>query len=368
MAIWLAGQRKSSPAVGAAIDASSRIQTLLFTLGPLLIPPLYSYYKSIRLQTQTSTLSIRPVPTYIGYALNILFLASASAVIFTLPYFSPENIFTLTSSRLHTPTDVLFTRLTTLRPQNQLTDADNALRTRLTSLDGRCLYFTYGPSIMADCPFCNSDDPSSFLYYALPSILSPHILNLVVLGLATSTAISGKEGGRWRTMSTLIASVVAMVDCYMFHVYEWKANSRATSADELVFFYWRMRITRGLVIALIDAGLAGLLWASSTNRLFVVPVSSAERLETATRIMETTRGKLGAVGMIRNVTVRDQNLRNKAETYWKREGEIMGEVMDEKEVVEGIRSALGSGRMSVSVIEDEAKRYADTVIGNPALT
>ncbi|MCJ1476634.1 hypothetical protein MMC13_005302 [Lambiella insularis] len=346
----------------------STIQALLFTLGPLIIPRLYSYYKAIRTQVQTSTLPIRPTPAHVRYALNILFVASVLAATSTLPYFSPENIFALTSSRLHTPTDVLFTRIAGLRPQNQLTDFDNALRSRLTSLDGRCLYFTYGPSTLAHCPFCNSDDPGSFLYYALPSIISPHIVNLIVLGLATSTAISGVEGSRWRTMSALVGSVIAMVDGYMFHIYEWKANSRATSADELVFFYWRMRIARGLAIALLDAGFAGLMWASSTNRLFVVPVSSAERLETVTRVMESTRGKLGALGMVRNVTVRDETLRRKAEAYWKREGEFMGEVMDEKEVVEGIRSALGSGRMSVSMIEEEARKYAESVIGNPEIS
>lgn len=126
-----------------------------------------------------------------------------------------------------------------------------------------------------------------------------------------------------------------------------------------------MRTARGLGIALIDAGLAGLLWASSTNRLFVVPVSSAERLEDVTRVMEATRGKLGAVGIVRNVTVRDESLRKRGEAYWRREGEIMGEVMDEKEVVDGLRGALESGRVNVTAIEEEARKYAEDIIGGP---
>ncbi|MCJ1283563.1 hypothetical protein MMC26_002894 [Xylographa opegraphella] len=341
------------------------ISSLLLTLGPLFVPRLYSYYKTSRVQAQTSNVPVRPVPRHVQYAINILLLAAALAIVATFPQFQPENLFTLTSSRLHTPIDVLFTRLTALRPEKQLTDFDNELRSRLAALDARCLYFAYGPAALAECPFCKSDDPATFFYYSLPARLFLHLLNLFALGLATSTALSGKEGGRWRTMAALVGSCLAIADCYMVGAYDWKGNSRATRAEDLDFFYWRMRTIRGLAIAALDAGLAGLIWASSTNRLFVVPLSSAERLESITKVMEATRGKLGAVGMIRNVTVRDENLRKKAEIYWKREGEIMGEVMDEKEVVEGIRGALESGRMNVTTIEEEAKRYAESIFVAP---
>jgi len=168
-------------------------------------------------------------------------------------------------------------------------------------------------------------------------------------------------------LATLVGCVVAVLDVYMFQSYEWKANSLATRASELQFFYWQMRTARGLAIALVDAGLAGLLWASSTNRIFVHAASSAERLEAVTRILETTRGKLGAVGIVRNVTARDEALRKKGEQYWKREVDIMGEVMDEKEVVDGIRGALQSGRVHVGAIEEEARKYAESVIGEPEM-
>ncbi|MCJ1294923.1 hypothetical protein MMC34_006483 [Xylographa carneopallida] len=341
------------------------ISSLFLTLGPFLIPRLYSYYKTSRIQAQTSNVPVRPVPRRAQYGINILLVAAALAVIATFPQFQPENIFTMTSSRLHTPIDVLFTRLTALRPEKQLTEFDNALRSHIASLDARYLYFTYGPAALAECPFCKSDEPATFFYYTLPARVFPHLLNLFALGLATSTAITGKTGGRWRTMAALLGSCLAIADCYMVGAYDWKGNSRATRAEDLDFFYWRMRTIRGLAIAALDVGLAGLLWASSTNRLFVIPVSSAERLEAATKIMEATRAKLGAVGIIRNVTVRDENLRKKAETYWKREGDIMGEVMDEKEVVEGIRGALESGRMNVTVVEEEAKRYAESIFVTP---
>ena len=290
-------------------------------------------------------------------------MSSALALISTLPYFAPENIFTQTGSRIQTPTDVLFTRLANSRPDKALTATDDTLRRRLASLDGRCLYLAYGPSTSADCTFCNSDDPQSYLYYALPSIIIPYILNFCALGLATSSTIAGKEGSRWRTPAVIAGAVATLAECYFFGSYKWEANARVPRAEDLDHFFWRMRIFRGLIIALIDAGLAGLLWSSSTNRIFAVPPSPAERLEDITRILETTRGKLGAIGIVRNVMARDERMRRKGEAYWKREGEVMSEVMDEREVVDGMRSALASGRINVATIEEEAAKYADGIVG-----
>ena len=339
------------------------IRSLLITFAPFIIPRLISYYRSIKAQSQNSPVPIRPTPIQVRYAINILFVAATLALISTLPTFSPDNVFSLTSSRLQTPSEVLFNRLASVRAGKTLTDLDGALKNRLASLDGRCLYLTYGPYTTAECLFCNSDDPDSFLYYAMPSIFFPYVLNLFAVGLATSSAVCGKEGGRWRTLGTLAGSVIAVADVYLFYVHDWKANARVLYAEELVPFYWRMRVFRGIVIALVDAGLAGLLWGSSTNRIFVVPVSSAERLENVTRTLESTRGKLGAVGIVRNVTVRSDGLKKKAEAYWQKEREFMGEVMDEREVVESVKSALGSGRVSVQRIEEEARRYAESIIG-----
>ena len=115
---------------------------------------------------------------------------------------------------------------------------------------------------------------------------------------------------------------------------------------------------RGILVALADVLVAGLLWLSSTNRMFVIPPSPAERMETAMRVLENARAKLHAVGIMRNVVVRDEGLRRKAEAYWRREGQVMGEVMDEREVVDGVRNALSS-RIQVAKVEEEARKYAE---------
>lgn len=298
-----------------------------------------------------------PKPVY--KSLNILFISALLALISTLPYFAPENIFTITQSRLQTPNDVLFTRLALAR-DGDLTDDDSTLRPKIASLDSRLLYFTYGPDVLTHCPFCVSDEPMTYFYYALPSIVIPHILHTFALGLATSSAVAGNYGNRWRNLAAVVGLGLAASELWLFGSYDWKANARKLRAEEYVHWYWRMRIFRGVEIAIADSIFAGLLWLSSTNRMFVIPPSPAERTETAMKMLEQAKGKLNAVGIMRNVVSRDEGLRRKSEAYWRNEGQVMGEVMDEREVVESVRNALNA-RIQVVPIEEGARKYAEGI-------
>lgn len=345
-----------------------RLKTLLFTLGPtlgpLLIPRLLSWYRVEKTKTITAAQPIRPVPRQVVTALNILFISAVIALLSTVPYFAPENIFTVTSSRLQTPNDVLFTRLALNRSGNTLTAADEILKPKLASMDSRLLYYTYGHNVLTNCPFCLSDEPSSYLYYALPSLLLPHLIHISSLGLSTSSAIADRLGNRWRVFAASLGLALPVVECYLIATYDWKANARRPRPEDYVDFFSRMRVYRGISIALADIMMAALLWLSSTNRMFVIPISGPERMETAMRILEGARGKLNAVGVLRNVGVRDEGLRRKTEMYWKREGAIMGEVMDDRDVVDGVRAALGS-RIQVQRVEEEARQYAEGMTSWP---
>ncbi|KAI4242816.1 MAG: hypothetical protein LQ352_007168 [Teloschistes flavicans] len=338
------------------------LKTILFTLGPLALPRLVGYYRAYKAKAQSRPVPIRPLPSHIYPAFNILFVACLFALISTLPTFAPENIFLSTSSRLQTPNDVLFNRLAHIRPEARLTELDETLKPRIASLDARCLYLYYGPSILAHCPFCVSDEPLSYFWYALPMILLPHILHLFALGAATSSGIAGREGNRWRTSAVMIGIGLAISECYLTGFGDWKANARVTRAEDLNHFHWNMRIWRGIGIGIADAALAGFLWASSTNRMFVVPPTAAERMEASLKILENARGRLGALGMVRNVVVRDDILRRQGDTYWRQEGQVLSEAMDEREVVEGVRNALGSGRISITKLEEDARRFADGIM------
>lgn len=165
----------------------------------------------------------------------------------------------------------------------------------------------------------------------------------------------------------MCAVAIAAADCYLIASYDWKANARAARSEDLDYFHWRMRTLRGITICIADAALAALLWAASTNRIFVIPLSGGERMETAMKLLENARTKLGAVGIIRNVFVRDEGLRRRGEVYWRQEGQVMGEVMDEREVVEGVRNAL-SERISMAKVEEDAKNYAEGIVASPHRT
>lgn len=342
------------------------LKTILFTVGPLLVPRLITWYRTQKVISTSAPVAKQPVPPPVYSSLNILFVSAVIALISTLPYFAPENIFTTTSSRLQTPNDVLFTRLAIARG-GALTGSDNVLRPKIASLDSRLLYFTYGPDVVINCPFCTSDDPMTYLYYALPSIILPHLLHTFALGLATSSLIAGKYTNRWRSTAAVTGMGLIVSECYLYGSYDWKLNARAHRPEEYVHFFWRLRVYRGTVIALVDAIFAGLLWLSSTNRMFVVPPSAAERMETAMRTLENARGKLNAIGIVRNAAVRDESLRKRTEVYWRREGQFMGDVMDEREVVESVRNAL-SERVQVAKVEDEARKYAEGVISFEEVT
>lgn len=323
------------------------------------MPKLITWYRTQRVKTVTVPVSIQPVPRPVYSSLNILFISAVLAIISSLPYFAPENIFNTTSSRLQTPNDVLFTRLAAARGGPKLLENDSILRPKIASLDARLLYLTYGPDVLIHCPFCMSDEPLTYLYYALPSIFFPHLLHTFALGLATSSAVAGTYGKKWRSGAATLGIGLALVECYLYGSFDWKANARAVRTEQYIHFFWRMRVIRGMVIAIVDVALAGLLWLSSTNRMFVVPPSAAERMESAMRMLENSRGKMHALGIVRNAIVRDEGLRGKAEAYWRKERQVMGEVMDEREVVEGVRSALS--RIQVAMVEEEARKYADGI-------
>lgn len=158
----------------------------------------------------------------------------------------------------------------------------------------------------------------------------------------------------------MLGAAFALVDCYLVGAHNSKANARVLRPEDLDLFHWRMRTLRGIAICVADAMLALVLWAASTNRIFAVPPNTAERMEAAMKLLENMRGRLGAVGIVRNVVARHEGLRQRGDAYWTREGRVMEEVMADREVVDGMRNALGE-RISVSKVEEEARKYADAI-------
>jgi hypothetical protein len=324
---------------------------------PLLIPKAIALYRSLNAPPPPGAPPVRPAPAEISYALGALF--SVAVVLFarTLPLWSPENVFVATQSRLKAPVDVVFRRLATLRPDGLLTPRDEALRAHLAGMDSRLLYLQYGPSVLADCPFCDPEDPKSFFYYALPGLLVPHVANLLVLALVTSPLVAGRGAVRWRQPATLAAVALCLIDVFAVNSYNPVANARANRLGDLDNFFWNARVYRLTALAALDGVVGWAIWLAATNRAFVQPPDPAQRVDAAARTLATARSRLNAVGVVKNTTLRDETLRARGTAYWAHEARLTSDVMEDKEVVDSIRDALGS-RINTDALARDAERYS----------
>ncbi len=342
----------------------SSVKSVVIFFGPMLLPKAISYYKSHKNGAARQGRPIRPLPLKVSRALGILFVVAIIALIATFSTFAPENIFAKTQSRVQIPVDVLFTRLNVLRPHG-LTAFDNQLRHKLRSLESKLLYLKFGPDALANCLFCAPDDHKSYVYYSLPAMLTPHLFNAAVLALVTSGLFVGPEGAVWRRFATLGAVILASFDLYFLSQSDYQQNAKKARLEDLDMFFWRSRMWRYIAITVLDATVGWMMYLSSTNRAFVVPHSPAERLAATGKQMDSLRSKMSAMGIVKNTVSRDQALRARTDAYWVHEGKLMGEMLEDKEVMESINNAVES-RVKLDKISDDAEDYAKNVIGGIA--
>ncbi|PNY29629.1 Uncharacterized protein TCAP_00454 [Tolypocladium capitatum] len=337
------------------------IRSLLLFFGPILLPKAVSYYRSVRSASRSGGLAPQPVPAAARPALALLFFLAAAGLLKTLPPLAPENLFAATQSRLQIPVDVLFNRVAALRPAGALTRADEVLRAKFVNLESRLLYLQFGPHVLADCPFCSVDEPKSYFYYALPAILWPHLANLIAVTVVTSPSWTNTYGSQWRTLATIAGFVLAGLEVYLVSSYGYQANARALRLPDVDFFYWSVRNYRLVALAALDGLLGWVLYLSSTNRAFAQPPSPAERVELVSRGLMSIKSRMNAVGIVKNTALRDEDLRARSQAYWAHEVRLMREVMEEREVIEGVNDAL-SNRIDIQTISRDAGAYSRSVL------
>ena len=334
------------------------LHTLLIVFGPFLIPRVFDWLDVARATNRS--VPVRPIPPKVRYALHLLFLSAVVCLVASFSRFAPENVFLKTQSHIRTETGVLFARLRHLRP---LTDEDEALRTKFSySARNKLLYLTYGPDTLLNCIWCaanDGNDQQNYFLYSLPKIVTPHILNLAVLGLATSSLV-GTEGSRFRTHATIAGILLLVVEAWYMGTYDITVNKRAIFAQDLDSAFWRVRFLRYITFASVDMMLAFVLWATSTNRWLAKPISIAERLETTTRQAEETLNKMRALGLLTNSVNRDAALRGVREEYWRTEGQVMAETIQDEGVTEQMNAAIG--RMDFSALQGRVGEVADGIL------
>lgn len=334
------------------------VHSLLILFGPFLLPRLADWFNTARATSRS--VPIRPTPPRVQNALNVLFVAAIVCLALSLSRFAPENIFLATQSHIRTETSVLFARLRHLRP---LSEDDQVLRSKF-EVNGRnkLYYLAYGPETLLNCAWCvtaNGNDNSNYYIYTLPKIIMPHIVQLAVLGLATSSLV-GTEGSRFRTHATMLGLATLIGEMWYMGTYDITANKRAKFLQDIDSVYWRIRFLRYIMFAVQDIGMAFVLWATSTNRWLAKPISIAERLEMATRVSEETLNRMRGLGLIINSVNRDPALRGVKEDYWRTEGQVMSETIQEEAVLEQINTAIS--KMDFNGLEGRVGEVADGIL------
>jgi hypothetical protein len=218
----------------------------------------------------------------------------------------------------------------------------------------------------------------SYALYALPGLLATHVFHFFVLGAATSEGIAGFEVKRWRTWALIGAAVLAVADLYASLGLEVKVDGQRPP----VGMYWLLRSVRPLLLCLYDAAMAGIIWASLTNRLIifggkvdeeVVKRRNQEALARATLQLQTAQTKLRAANVLANSVVRDQRLRGVEAEYWQQIREVEGReglangmegVWEDEEMQRAMANAYGQGNIDVSRMRSEAEGFVRAVTGH----
>lgn len=337
----------------------SNVHTLLIVFGPFIFPRIFNLFNTSRAASRS--LPVRPVPSKVQRALNLLFVSVIAWIALSLPSFAEENIFRATQSRWQAEPNVLFNRLALLRP---LTPSDERLKEKFAlNSANKMLYFAFGPDALLNCLWCtgtaSTNDNRNYFYYSLSKLVTPHIVHLAVLGLATSSMV-GPEGSRFRIHATIAGLALVVTESWYLGTYDISANRRAKVLQEIDFAHWRIRVLRYISFALVDVALAATLYLTSTNRWLAKPPPIANRIEATTKVAEETLHKLRALGLLENSINRDSGLRQVREEYWRTEGQVMSDTVAEPEVAQKINEALA--KLDYASLEGKIGEVADGIL------
>ena len=364
---------------------------LLQTLKPfwpllltLILPRALSFARTVNVAFRTRPQST-PLPSKARNALNILFL---SVVVWFALSVKPgslgtDNVFVTSLSRLALPSDALFARLAMARGESGLSALDEGLRGKLTTRAGRELYLRFGTETMVNCRFCSvQDELSNVLFHSPTNVLLPHLAHLGVLGVAMSEGISGFDVSRWRARALLGALGMVLVDLYMLLGFEYVVDVNGPAPIGL---FWIMRVMRPLVLCVFDGVVAGVVWASATNRLVMfgepamdeegVKRKNTEMLNSSLMSLQTAQTKLRAANVARNAVVRDRVLKQVEDVYWRDVNDVeareglgggtgMEGVWEDEDVQAAMARAYGQGAIDVRRMRGEAEGFVRAVTGH----
>ncbi|KAK6339133.1 hypothetical protein TWF696_009911 [Orbilia brochopaga] len=331
----------------------STIQTLLFLVGPLVLPKIIGLVRAARIgKSPKKDLDYR---TKLG--LNILASAAVLALFSSLPYFQVENIIKLTGARLLlTPNDVLTRRLESLRQRDLSTD-DLRLLHVLRTREGRLIYAAYGPQALIQCSWCTFSDPASYLYYSIPTIAIPHIINIATLGLITSS-LSSKSAKQLRIHATIAGLGLALGEFALLFNFDVLRNIQAVTPGDTNWLHWRLLTYRGLGIATIHLVFGVIIYLNATGRYGFGGTSDLERMEEISKSLDVGLANVRTGLFIKSASTRSVTTLSNVLDFWRNEASNRQFIVDETEVT---RSQLME-RMDIGSINEEAFKFTSNLM------
>ncbi|RVD80291.1 uncharacterized protein DFL_008192 [Arthrobotrys flagrans] len=333
------------------------IQTTVFLFGPILIPKLIAIVRSVNVR-KTSTRAVDPRTRF---GLNVLTLAVFLALASSSSYFQSENIITATGARLLlTPNDVLLRRVENLRLRQGLeglSSNDAMLLNTLRTREGRLLYAAYGPKALIECTWCSISDPSGYLYYSAPTIAAPHVANIAVLGLVTSS-LSSRVTRSFRIPATMAGLGVALGEFILLYNHDLLQNTQATLPTDINWYHWRLLTYRGLAIAIVNCLLGVMVYLSATGRYGFSGVSDLEKIEALSKSLDVGLSHVRTNLFVKSTTTRNESSLNNVSEFWRAEAANRRNVAiqledTKKQVLE---------RVNLDSINDEAFKFTSNLI------
>lgn len=303
-------------------ELAKSLRGLVIPFLPFLIPKLYTWLRTAHAQHQQKRLV--PLTLANWAVISLLLVGSLVQVLVVLPGLWPQqNVFGVTGSRLQTPVEVIESRLKQLygasyerAPYSVETGAGaldyGLLVSRLSSSTGKALYTVYGTDVYAGCEWCRTDRPSLFFVYALPSIVLPHLGNLLLLLLATTT-VSTASSRQWHGYVLWVSLGLMLFDVYTVYTAPNNLHRVMTAyhLDSVPWVFLAQHKFRTYSFALLDAALAAATFLSASGRFFVVDEATTQRAARVILQLEHALARLrAAIVLHSNVVAKDQTLRD----------------------------------------------------------
>lgn len=256
------------------------------------------------------------------------------------------------------------------------------------------IYLTYGPSTLLDCSFCHPSQPQTYTLYSLPTtVFLPHLIHLIVLGIATSAALTSPLTATVRMRIVIPALLLLAIDIYLNTLFAFDPALVSTRSPSPTSLFALLRTVRPLSICLLDVLFALYLWTTNTGRFIFFPFlsdpnaannASIDSLQVQTQelvrnsgvALQTVQAKLRAYSVARNTVNRDANLKAVEDRYWRevarREAGLAideggaaaadnDEIYQDEEVQAAIARVYGQGGVDVPRARREASAFVDGV-------